>query len=394
MESRKRLTEYMGKAQTKYKNAIREFALWKGKEPLDFLTEFDSIENAQKMLLWKRRIGSDVYDFYKFAMTDKYPQFIKDNAEKLDRARGICRIPTEPLGHNGSRAKSMEVISFFNHTCDAINMEQKIPKSTASIDSYVPKTMELKQLFRVGNVKERAIIVCGKWGLRVNDFAALKREPILEALHKVDNGIEQLPVSFKVLTTKEKVPAVLWIDGEVKEALELYFKTTTSSEWLFLKNGDPAVHITEDQLNYMLKNLYDRAYHTCPDGLIWHSLRKWLIGTMANVGISVMHIKMFTGKQVQIDMDTYQKELADLRTDFLKLLPAITLGDYIQTSRQDAQIMLGNYDALVEIARQMAKIIREKVDPNFTVSIPVAEKRKTPLTDEELKDLMNGDSHD
>ncbi|MCJ7633452.1 hypothetical protein MUP77_13835 [Candidatus Bathyarchaeota archaeon] len=158
-------------------------------------------------------------------------------------------------------------------------------------------------------------------GIRVGDFVSLKRKPILEA-YKDSNG--EFPLEFEIETEKEGILSVGHISKEVYDVLQLYWKTTLQSEYVFPSNND-RVFISEQRANDVLKNTWLKAYPDRKDVMIrFHELRSYKISALTNLGVNSWAIMKMTGKKVSQDISTYLTGL-NLKELFMKGEQALNL---------------------------------------------------------------------
>ena len=246
-----------------------------------------------------------------------------------------------------------------------------LPEIEGTSGDHTLTREQLKRMHDVGDIKERAILLSGKdLGLRISDFQILKRELILAEIEraKLEEHEVDYPIEFTILTKKEKIPACCHVMYETVEALQMYWKTMPNSEYWF-PNGDKG-HITDAQLNYILRKLWSVAYNDPkvlekPIGIgektsgriRWHGLRDFLISSMANANINKWAIKFMVGKKVSKDMKEYLSGL-DKKELFKQAESRITLTGLTNMNHSELSTLKTEVDSIRQALNVIATFIK------------------------------------
>ena len=240
----------------------------------------------------------------KFFFDDVLPKFV----DWLKETRG--------LEHNSAVSKSQPIRGFFKFHREPLKIQRgKLEYVEKTKKYHVFQRDELARMVKVGTLEKKAIILLGKdEGIRVGDFIKQKRKPIIDAF-KNFNGT--FPLEFEVETEKEGVVAVVHAMQETWDALQDYWSNVSESEFVF-PSASSSTPISEDKVNYALKNCWDKAYPDRKDTMVrFHELRSFKMTALSNVGINEWHIKRMVGKKVSRDILTYLRGI-DLKADFVK----------------------------------------------------------------------------
>ena len=247
-----------------------------------------------------------------------------------------------------------------------------LPEVRGTVGDHKLTQIQLKRMSSVADIKGKSVLLAGKdLGLRVGDFAALKRNLILPQIEraKSENREPEYPLEFEIITAKEKVPACCHLMRETVETLLKYWETTPNSEYWF-PNGK-GEHIGEDQLNYTLRKLWATAYDDPtifkpPAGigkktsgrLRWHCLRDFLISAMANTNLNKWAIKFMVGKKVSADMKEYLSGL-DKQALFSQVEPRICLSGLTNANHGKLETVTKELEEQKQVIRYLAKTMLE-----------------------------------
>ncbi len=229
-------------------------------------------------------------------------------------------METQGNAHNSAVVHSGMLRSFFKYYRMRLEVQSRIGFNETKKRYHIYTHDELVKMVEAGDLEARALIMLGvQLGIRVNDFVALKRQPILEAYQNA-NG--EFPLEFEIETQKEKVISIGHISKEVYEALQYYWDSIPQSEYVFPFNGS---HIIDQRANDILKNCWLKAFpERTTQKIRFHELRSYKISALANCGVNSWAIMKMTGKKVSQDISTYLTGL-NLRELFMKGEQALTL---------------------------------------------------------------------
>lgn len=268
----------------------------------------------------KRRTSTD--NTIKYFYDNEVPKFFNWLTTEY-----IGKQIKDHLSEYGAQSCTTTVRSFFAYHRYTLEIKKEaLPSTDKMVQKYEDHAFDIYQLrsmFNQGDLRDRAILACGKdlW-LRVGDFAALNRETF-ELYIKRENEIAENEkrepdiIEFELITEKEKEPACCHLSKETIALLSEYLKTHNSqSEKLFPLN--------EEALTDVLRKLAEKAKITVTGRIRWHCLRKF--------GITLMHgkiqepvMKYMTGKHIDKSLKTYIQGNREAYKAFKLIEPLISL---------------------------------------------------------------------
>jgi len=261
-------------------------------------------------------------------IADRIPEYVEYQIRKFKVSNNSALINTNPLR------------GFFAYHRYPLHIRKDAMPRKQDVASDHRFTLDqLQRMVKFADARERAILLTGKdLGLRVGDFIQLERKLITSQIEraKLEGKEVKYPLEFKTITEKTKAIARCHLTKESVEALLTYWESEPTSKYWF--NNDGKGHISQGQLNYVLRKLWSVAYNDPkvfdpPLGigekttgrLRWHGLRDFLISALANSGANSWTIKLMTGKKVSDDMKNYLDGL-DLREIYANAETRIVLG--------------------------------------------------------------------
>ena len=351
-----RLKFWDGLATKTEQTVVSDFCKWHGKTKEHIVTEYYCIDKPQMIQRWRRDYGTTIYNYYKWLRQKGYK-------------------------HNSARRMAFTVSKFLKKTCESIIFETKISRGVESTKiEHEFLTEQLKQMFLVGNIEQKAILQTGvNLGFRVNDFLNLPREPFIKAINDVKAGAKT-PYLLKLETQKEAVIAHAMLTKNTLDVLDQNLKTAPQSTKLFDK--------TERQLNYMIKSLWKKAFpqHKAEaKNVFWHLLRKYFVTMALGAGVDSTLIKFIVGKRVDTSFSTYCQRIKPEK-EFQKVLSYIELSSYISVEPRTYEEQQAIIKMLVETVKQLTDQVEELTGKRPQVLVPTKQKMPTP---EELADILN-----
>ena len=281
----------------------------------------------------------------------------------------------KPLITDSAIASTSPIRGFFTfHRYPLQIRKGAIPEQEGTLGDHKFTREQLSKMAQVGDIKEKAVIYGGKdLGQRISDFQTLKRKLILAEIEraKIEKREVDYPIEFKILTKKEKIEACCHVMKETVDVLLAYWQTCPDSEYWFPNpNGG---HITDAQLNYILRKLWSVAYNDPkilekPVGIgekssgriRWHGLRDFLISAMANANINEWAIKFMVGKKVSKDMKEYLSGL-DKKALFKQVESRITLSGLTNMNHTELSMIKTEVDSLRQAMGVIAKFITKEM---------------------------------
>ena len=299
------LKEY-SKETTKvvYKLHIEQFFEWVKKSPSQLIQEYKNATDKNK---WKKESGR---------LLVKYNNYLFEHGGKNGK----------PLKANSVRAKINSVRAFYTSMMDTVKIPKgRIAQVEMAIGEHEFKHEQLQKMFRVGDIREKAILSLGVClGFGASAFSQLKREMLEKIMSQTE--YEETPIGFWYTRTKTSQPIRCHLTTEAINALNDYWSSLKEqSEWAFPSNGG---HITSQQLNYALKTLTEKANITVSGSIRWHLLRKFLFSALTNV-MDEMNAKLCIGKSIDKSVLTYLKNKTDiLKKQYSEAEKFFVLGGY------------------------------------------------------------------
>jgi integrase len=215
-----------------------------------------------------------------------------------------------------------------------------------------PLTIEhVRAMFQVADLRERVILsMAADLGLRISDFLELKKSdlPLMN---------QEPPISFEMMTEKEKVIAHGFLSQETVDLLKIYLPTLerkNGNVHLFPSNGDS--HISYEWLNRLLQNLAVKAgIDFNGKDLTFHCFRKMFLSAAIDSGIGLTAGKMLCGKAIAQSDDTYLTTV-NLRKQFIKLKKFLTIAEQPTVNTTKLESLEGAVNKLQEELTQQKQI--------------------------------------
>lgn len=302
------------KMKIQYRNALRVFFSWVKKTPEQIVEEYKSSEDKNQFC---KQYGILISKYYNYHI-----------------GRGI-KV-------NTAIAYVTPVRAWFRVNCDTLR-EVKIDKPQMAMGEHEYKLSQLQQMFRVANIREKAILSLGIClGYGASMFCELKRENLKNIMAQRES--EEPPIGFWIMRGKTKQPIRSHLTIEAMEALTDYWKVAPESEWAFPSNNG-STHVTRESLNYTLKSLTQKAKIPVMGQIRWHLLRKFLFSALTNVS-SEMNSKLMTGKSIPLDVLTYLKNKTEqLRKEYSEaekffVLSGMTNQNHSKMAELEAKVKL------------------------------------------------------
>lgn len=240
------------------------------------------------------------------------------------------------------------------------NLSAEISQTVQTTKDFIPTIQQYRDMFNVADIKGKIIISMGlDVGWRIGDFVTIRKEQIPDLEQKA-------PISFDLVTQKEKVVAKSFLGLESIELLKTYLPTLPKENpYLFPANHDK--HIDDETINYHLRELSKKAKIKIPEGkrLRFHCFRKRFLTTCADLKIDVNTAKILVGKDVESSMLAYLSEV-DHAKAFLEVKEALSLSngaikETMQSKDTEIQKQQKQIDELRLILRGMTEIYGEDI---------------------------------
>jgi len=181
-------------------------------------------------------------------------------------------------------------------------------RTTMSTKDHKLTIAEVQEMAKVSDLREQILLETLLLGLRISDVSTLEWKKFEED-------------EFLLNTRKENVVAHIFISEEFKGLLTKYLVLLDKKN-PYLFQSAKNLHLTVKHIDYMLHALAKRA--GLSNMIHWHTARKLVLRTCAELGISSWSAKMLVGKSIPMSDATYL-EGVKLVEDFNKTREVLRL---------------------------------------------------------------------
>jgi integrase len=286
-----------------YRLGIKKFCEWFGKTPKEILDmrKDDLTQRTDENIIEFRnrasRFEKEIEKFHSYLINQKY---------SINTARNMT------LGiRQLFRFYQMEV---------RFRTGSKISKTVKTTKNFPLQIEHVRAMFNIANLRERILLsMATDLGLRIGDFIRIK----IDDLPKLT---QETPISFEIMTKKEKVIASGFLSQETVDLLNIYLPTLQEKQanpYLFPSNGKR--HISDEWVNKLLQRLARKAKITINGkNLTFHCFRKMFLSASIDSGIGLIAGKKLVGKAIAQSDDTYLTNV-NLRQKFIQLKKFLTI---------------------------------------------------------------------
>ena len=234
---------------------------------------------------------------------------------------------------NSARNMTLGVRQLFRYYQMPVTIRSgsKVSQTVKTTKNF-PLTIEhVRKMFQVANLKERMVLTLAvDIGLRISDFLAIKKTelPPIDA---------EPPITFTMLTKKEKIPAHCFLSKETVDQLKTYLPTLRKKDnvYLFASNGKS--HISDEAVSKMLNRLAEKAQIDLNGkSLTFHCFRKMFLSASIDSGIGLTAGKKLCGKAIARSDDTYLTTVR-LREKFIQLKKFLTIKQPLEIENQEVE---------------------------------------------------------
>jgi integrase len=246
----------------------------------------------------------------------------------------------------------------------------KISKTVKTTKNF-PLTIEhIRRMYAFADLRERVILsMATDLGLRIGDFVSLKKKQ----LPPTD---QEPPISFEIMTDKEKVVAHGFLSKETVNLLKVYLPTleSKSNEHLFPSNGKS--HISDEWVGKLLKRLAKKAkINLNGKKLTFHCFRKMFLSASIDSGIGLTAGKMLCGKAIRQSDDTYLTTVK-LRKKFIQLKNYLTIKEQPKIELENIESLKKAISKLQEDLGNQRTITNVISDENQEIKKQLSESEK------------------
>jgi len=257
---------------------------------------------------------------------------------------------------NSARNMTLGIRQLFRYCQMPVTMRvgSKVSQTVKTTKNF-PLTIEhVRKMFQVASLKERMVLsLAVDTGLRISDFLSIKKAdlPSLEA---------EPPITFTLLTQKEKIPAYCFLSQETIDLLKTYLPTLgkKNNVYFFASNGKS--HISDEAVSKMLKRLAQKAQIDLNGKrLTFHCFRKMFLSASIDSGIGLTAGKKLCGKAIARSDDTYLTTVK-LREKFIQLKKFLTIRRLAKTENEKLE-KLGSLVAKLAEELEQQKLVSQAV---------------------------------
>jgi site-specific recombinase XerD len=259
---------------------------------------------------------------------EKYYSWLKDQGHPQNTRRNLCNVPIQFLK--------------FHKTPVDYSKHLGIYRTVVTTKDHLVRIEEVQAMAQVANLKEQILLEIFILGLRIGDASRLE--------WRTFDVKGEPPIPITIQCGKEETVAQTFISEEFQQLLEKYLpQLDKSNPYLF--HSARQEHLSEKQIDRVLKSLVKRASVQNHGSFRWHTGRKLVLRTCAELGINQWSAKMLVGKSVSPDIATYIQG-AQLRNDFIKLNNILRLFPKHPVVNGQARAML---DTVFQVLRALVE---------------------------------------
>ncbi len=189
--------------------------------------------------------------------------------------------------------------------------DRKVPrgKDYVTTTKGVPKVDQVKEMLRLANVRDRALLAILCSGMRIGEILALKFKQI--EVRQGGYGRVKLVAS----STKARVWRYVFLTKETVDFIT-QFHTRTTSEWLF--PGELGNHLQIYQAWNIVKYYFKAVGLVDTDGEIYspHSYRTFADSQMAKCGLDRKYIALIISHKSQLAAEASYKDWDTIETEW------------------------------------------------------------------------------
>jgi len=291
-----------------YKSGIKKFEEFYRKPIEDLLNLSDE------------ETGHIIEKFYAW-LKQKHPQ---------NTCRNLVNSPIQYLKYFGKNPKYRKSLGMY--------------KTVLTTRDHLTTINEVQEMAKVSDLREQILLEMFLYGLRVRDVSLLEWKTFAV------NG--ETPIPILINTKKEDVIARTFISEEFKGLLGKYLATLDKSNpylfqsknWTNKRKG--ILNLGTKQIENIFKGLVKKAGIENHGVMAWHTGRKLVSRTCAELGISSFIYKMFVGKSIPMSDATYLQG-TEIRNDFIKLNKVLRL--FPETTPQATEKLEGLETAVKQL---------------------------------------------
>jgi len=373
--------DYIEKSKSKntyksYRIGIEAFSEWFGKTPNQILKmrQEDFISGD---LVKKKRFTHEIEKFHNWLLQ---PIHYLDGKDKPSRAYTI----------NSARNMCLGIIQLFRYYEMPIAMlSREVSQTVPTTKDFIPTVEQYRAMYKVASdLRAKLIISMGKdlaW--RIGDFAQIRKDML-------PNLDQDAPISFELITEKEKVIAKSFLSQETVDLLKEYLPTIANKTNPYLFPSNSLGYYDPESINRTLRELAEKSNIKIPKAkrLRFHAFRKRFLTECANLSIDVNTAKILCGKDVEESMLTYLSEV-EHREAFIRVHERLRLTETpMRKTRESATELEKRVDKLERMLNIIAGLnpdVVSKADEMLkNLGVTMTAEQFTKMTFTEKLDII------
>jgi integrase len=232
---------------------------------------------------------------------EKFYVWLKEKGHGQNTCRNLVNSPIQFLKFFGNEPRYRKSLGIY--------------KTVRTTRDHRATIQEIQEMAKVADLREQILLETYLLGLRIGDVSNLQ--------WRTFDVKGEYPIPIQIMTRKEEVVARSFITEEFKNLLEKYLPLLDKSN-KYLFQSKRKLHLSNKQINNIFKNLVKRAGIENHGLFRWHTGRKLVLRTCAELGISSWSAKLIVGKSIPASDDTYIHD-ANLKNDFKKISDVLRL---------------------------------------------------------------------
>lgn len=273
---------------------------------------------------------------------------------------------------NTARSRYVAVVQFFKYFDLDLKVSiipSEVKKSVISERHYRLTVEELRQMYKVADLRGRTILLMAKdLGLRISDFRMIK-------VDQLPNLDAETPIPFNIETRKEHVWTKGFLSAETVQVLKTYLPTLKKikkpSPFLWPSNG---MHpLDEDSFGVWLKKLAEKAgTKTGNQRLTFHCFRRLLMRAAIETGVGLTAAKLMVGKAVAKSDETYIAK-AKLRDSFIKLSKYMNVTGVEEAKKPLQDLIVQQEKEVASLRKRMDVVLKQLKEHEETFDLVTRE---------------------
>ncbi len=343
----------------------------KNRQLKDEISELETKEPTVKE--WLSEFGNEITR-YKYA--DRLLKFFQDTKftvadlqkrEPKEIKHILMQYQSEQQKANIPQNSILATITAVRSFCSSLDKPIKFRKGQlgklqADTSSHVFSNGDLRTIFEIGNVVEKAIIATSaSLGWEISAFLELERDKVSRLIAHAKANSEEF-IFFEDTRQKTGVSRLAILNPLAIEWLGKYLETAKFS-------GDKLFDFTSDGINKMLNRLAQTSGLKTTGGVRYHNVRKWLMSRLSRAGFNEFQIKFVIGHSIPIQDRTYlqtlKEEIEDkypkVWNDYLNIYPKISgeaKGEFTAKILEQNRL-IADLNMTVDALKQEIKEIKE-----------------------------------